>query len=75
MATFTGQLFQFQNVQPESVFPETGFWNALVLFETFLQIFTQNQTSNQRLPKKLVKDRVISNNTINDWYLTQHHLY
>ena len=67
MATFTGQPFKFQSVQPEDVFPSTGFWNAMSQFEKFLQVFVENQTTNQRLPKKLVVDRVISSNTINDW--------
>ena len=39
----------------------------MLQFERFLQVFVENQTTNQRLPKKLVVDRVISNNTINDW--------
>ena len=67
MATFAGQPFKFQNVQPEDVFPSTGFWNAMSQFEKFLQVFVENQTTNQRLPKQLVVDRVISNNTVNDW--------
>ena len=67
MATFIGQPFKFQHVPPEDVFPLTGFWSALLRFENFLQVFVENQTSNQRLPRKLVADRVISNNTINDW--------
>ena len=67
MATFSGQPFQFQNVREEDVFPEAGFWTALVKFENVLQIFIQNQTSNQELPRKLIADKVSSNNTINDW--------
>ena len=55
MATFSGQPFQFQNVREEDVFPEAGFWTALVKFENFLQIFIQ-----------LIADKVISKNTIND---------
>ena len=35
-------------------------------FDKFLQVFVKNQTTKQRLPKKLVHNRVISNNTIND---------
>ena len=38
-------------------------------FEKFLQVFVENQTTKQKLPKKLVHNRVISNNTINDWIL------
>ena len=66
MVTITGQPFKFQNVPPEDVFPTIGFMTAMTHFEKLLEIFLANRNI-QELPRKLVLDRVISNNTIHDW--------
>lgn len=65
--TIAGQPFKFQNVPPEDVFPTIGFMAAMTHFEKLLEIFLANQTPFQELPRKLVLDRVISNNNIHDW--------
>ena len=57
MATFAGQPFQFQNVKEEDVFPDSGFWTAGL----------HPEPDDQELPRKLIAEKVITNNMIHDW--------